>query len=170
MVKVIYKSIKYLFYSAMVIILLLATVFLFKALVIKEQPVNMFGYSFYSVLTGSMEPEISAGDLVVVKRFDESHYQSGMIVTYLTEVSSTPVTHKIIDRTGDMITTQGTANNTKDAPFDVSCIIGEVVYVYSGYYKVSNFIKSPIGIIIIILGGLVIIEGFGLLDKYILKK
>lgn len=168
--KYIYRGIKYLVFSIVVLILVLSIIFLFKNLVLKQEPTSMFGYTSFQVASGSMEPDMSVGDLVVVKKRDSNYYQEGMDITYITEAMKTPVTHRIITRDGDTITAQGIANNTPDAPFDVECIIGEVVYVWEEYYKFSEFVKSPLGIIIILLGGYLVIETFSLLDKKILKK
>ena len=170
MYKLVYNIFKYILTGILLIVFFLSSIFLVKGLVLKEEPINMFGYSFFTVGSGSMEPEIFVGDLIVVKKKDNDHYDVGMVVTYKLESMNTPVTHKIINRDGDIITTQGTANNEEDEPFHVEAIVGEVIYVWSEYYKFSNFVKSPIGIICIILGGFVVIETFSLIDKKILKK
>ena len=138
-----------------------------------ERLAEMFGYSFYYVETGSMEPYIKVGSLIVVKKHDSDYYQVGMNVTYLPVGASSTVTHQIVARDGNTITTRGMntdTNNTNDTPFDVSCIVGEVVHVWEKYYKTMNFVKSPLGIICLALTGFVVVEGIGLLDKIILKE
>lgn len=168
--KLAYQIFKYLIIGSMVLILIFTSIFLFKGLVLKEDPVDMFGVKFFSVATGSMEPEICVGDLVVVVKKDADHYEEGMVVTYQLEGMAKPITHKVVKRDGDMITTQGVFNNHEDKEFHVSNILGEVVFTWKEYYKFSNFMRSPIGMIIVILGGFVLIEGLSILDKVILKK
>ena len=60
--------------------------------------------------------------------------------------------------------------NGEDKEFHVSNILGEVVFTWEEYYKFSNFVRSPMGVIIFILGGFVIVEGLSILDKVVLKK
>ena len=168
--KIAYKTFKCILISLMIALLLLSCIFLFKGLVLKEDPVDLFGFKFFTVATGSMEPEISVGDLVVVQKKKSEHYDVGMVVTYQLEGMAKPITHKIVKRDGDMITTQGVFNNGEDKEFHVSNILGEVVFTWEEYYKFSYFVRSPMGVIILILGGFVIVEGLSILDKVILKK
>ena len=79
-----------------------------------------FGYGAAVVLSGSMEPTYSAGDLLIVKKTD--HYQTGDIVVY--QSGRSLVVHRIIDMNGETVTTQGDANNAPDEPFAVSQIKG----------------------------------------------
>ena len=171
--KKIYKIIKLILLIMVILLLVVLGVYLIKKATSKKPVTKVFGYSFYYVETGSMMPIINVGDLIVVKEFDSDHYQEGMNVTYLLEGAKSTVTHQIVKREGNVITTRGMnaeTNNTDDEPFDVSCIVGEVVHVWSNYYKFINFVKSPVGIICLVLIGFVIVEGVGYLDKIILKK
>lgn len=75
------------------------------------------------VKTGSMEPSIPTGSLIFIQ--DTGSYEEGDIVTFLHR-SNMAVTHRITDINGNMITTQGDANNAEDQPFPAEKIIGEV--------------------------------------------
>lgn len=167
-----FKIIKCVILGIVVLILGFLLIFTFKSLTSDGEPVSMFGYSYFNVATGSMRPEISEGDLVIVKKYDSDHYQVGMTVTYQLSKGSTPVTHRIVSRDGDTIITRGInteTNNRDDEPFNVSCIIGEVVNVIPSFYKVTNFVTSPIGIVLILAVGFCLIEGFALLEKKLVK-
>jgi len=171
--KKIYKISKYVIGCLFLVVVLLLSVYLLKKTIKKSPVTEMFGYSFYYVETGSMEPYIKVGSLIVVKKHDSDYYQVGMNVTYLREGAKTTVTHQIVERDGNTIVTRGMneeTNNTNDEPFDVSCIVGEVTKVYENYYKFMDFVKSPIGIICLALIGFIVIEGIGYLDKIILKN
>lgn len=171
--KKIYKITKLVLLFIVIIILAVLSIYLIKKVTSKKPVTKIFGYSFYYVETGSMIPIINVGDLIVVKEFESDHYQPGMNVTYLLEGAKNTVTHQIVKREGNVITTRGMnseTNNADDDPFDVSCIVGEVVYTWHNYYKFMNFIKSPFGIICLALIGFGVIEGIGLLDKVILKN
>jgi signal peptidase I len=70
-----------------------------------------------------MEPTLSVDDLIIVR--ETENIMSGDIVMYQSEGAM--VVHRIIDIDGDIITTQGDANNTSDTPFDKSCIKGKMI-------------------------------------------
>ncbi len=84
---------------------------------------SVFGISLYSVMTGSMEPVLSAGDVIVSRNYNPgSELKVGDIVTYNGRegaLSGKSITHEIISVTtlGDgsvSIVTQGRANNVPD--------------------------------------------------------
>lgn len=167
------KVIKYIVLVIVVLLLALLLIFTVKSLTSDGEPVEMLGYSFYNVSTGSMRPEIEEGDLVIVKERSSDYYEVGMVVTYQISKGTTPVTHKIVSRDGDTIITRGTnteTNNRDDEPFHVSLIIGEVVKVVPNFYKFTNFMTSPIGIIVVLGVGFLLIEGFTLVEKKLVKK
>lgn len=173
MAEKILKIIKYVVLGFVLLILGFLLVFTIKSLTSDGEPVQVLGYSFYNVTTGSMRPDIEEGDLVIVKKRSSDYYEVGMVVTYQISKGTTPVTHKIVSRDGNTIVTRGTnteTNNRNDDPFDVSLIIGEVVNVIPAFYKFTNFMTSPIGIVIVLGIGFVLIEGFSLLEKKLVKK
>ncbi len=79
------------------------------------------GATPYTILTGSMEPGLPPGTLVVVKPVQPAKIAIGTVITYqLDSGRPTVVTHRIvrvgIDGTGQRIfSTQGDANNAPDA-------------------------------------------------------
>lgn len=98
-----------------------------------------FGFGASFVLTGSMEPEISTDDLVFVKRADELHI--GDVVLYNTGGSN--VLHRITRIDGDMITTQGDANNTEDKPFSKTAVLGVYIGKIPSGGKIIRFVTNP---------------------------
>ena len=56
----------------------------------------MFGYSVFTVLTGSMRSEIPEGSLIITKYTDPNQIQVGDDITYLREDLST-VTHRVVE-------------------------------------------------------------------------
>jgi signal peptidase len=79
------------------------------------------GATPYTILTGSMQPEMPPGTLVVVRPVDPSEISVGSVITYQLESGKpTVVTHRVtgvgVDATGKLrFTTQGDANSTPDA-------------------------------------------------------
>jgi len=105
-----------------------------------------FGYGMAVVMSGSMEPELSVDDLIIVHETDD--YTVGDVVVYQT--GRTPIVHKIIAIEGDTVITQGTANNTADAPISMQDIKGEVVCKLSGVGKLVDALRSPVGVFVVL--------------------
>ena len=69
-----------------------------------------FGYGASVVLSGSMEPALSVGDLLIVR--EQAHYEAGDIVVY--QSGSMPVVHRIVSISEEGVITRGDANNAND--------------------------------------------------------
>ena len=105
-----------------------------------------FGIGAAVVLSGSMEPNLSVGDLlIVVKRND---YAVEDIVVY--QDGNIAVTHRIVSASEDEIITCGDANNTNDAPIHPNQIKGTVVTAIPLVGYAVNAIKTPIGTLCIL--------------------
>lgn len=90
-----------------------------------------FGVGLAVVESGSMEPELSVGDFLIVRR--ASGYEVGDIIVFQGENSL--IVHRIIEKNGNEFVTQGDANNTEDPSIRLEDIKGEVVLAvpYVGY-------------------------------------
>jgi signal peptidase len=112
-------------------------------------------YRLLTVLSGSMEPAIKTGSIVVVKPADD--YKISDIITFGQESKTeTPTTHRIFDIRVDqgrpIYITKGDANNSPDSKEILSKeIIGKVLFSipYVGYAVAAA--KKPIGFILIII-------------------
>lgn len=113
-----------------------------------------FGYGAAVVLSGSMEPEFSAGDLIVVK--EEASYRENDIVVF--RDGNTLVVHRLISIDGEMITTKGDANETSDEPISISAVKGKVLFCIPFAGQVVGFLKTPFGTICIIAIAIALIE------------
>jgi len=113
-----------------------------------------FGYGAAVVLSGSMEPELSKGDLIIVSKTQT--YKEKDIVVF--QDKGTLVVHRIIAVDGDTVVTQGDANNIADDPINVSAIKGKVLFWIPFVGNVVNFIKTPIGTICIVAAAILLIE------------
>lgn len=132
--------------------------------VMKEPVPSFAGYSHLLVTTGSMESEISAGDLIIIK--DTGDYKNGDIITFMHEGETTPTTHRIIYTYGDVYTTKGDANNTSDImSVHISEVYGEVVMIIPHLGLFIQWVKDGGGLIYIV--GIILIIAAGI---YIIKK
>lgn len=130
-----------------------------------HDPVPSFaGYSHLIVTTGSMESEISAGDLIIIK--DTGDYKNGDIITFMHEGETTPTTHRIIYTYGDVYVTKGDANNTADInSVHISEVYGEVVMIVPHLGLFIQWVKDGGGLIYVV--GIILIIAAGI---YIIKK
>ena len=106
--------------------LLLAIYNFFTVRILKNDYSNVFGYTVFEVVSGSMSPEIEKWDLILVKVGDD--YKEGDIISYKSKDAI--VTHRVIEKKDDVLITKGDANNTVDAPVNSSLVIGKVVKTY----------------------------------------
>jgi signal peptidase len=105
-----------------------------------------FGVGSAVVLSGSMEPAVSVGDLLIISRQDS--YQVGDIVVY--QSGRIAVTHRIVSISEDEVITRGDANNTEDDPIPPEHIKGEVVLIIPCVGYLVNIIKTPLVTLVII--------------------
>ena len=99
-----------------------------------------FGIGIAVVLSGSMEPDMSVNDMIIVRSC--SDYTVGDVVVY--QDAHAFVVHKIIQRDGDLVITKGTANDSPDDPVDITRIKGKVVCTVPGLGSLITVIKSPV--------------------------
>lgn len=143
------KILKVIYYVLVGFIALIAVLLIFSTLPITGN------FKAMTVISGSMEPSIKIGSIVVVK--PEQDYKIGDVITFGT-ISKTkaPTTHRIYDikiEGGQPVyITKGDTNNAPDAKeIQKKDIIGEVLFSvpFAGY--VVDFAKKPIGFILIIM-------------------
>lgn len=106
-----------------VFLIIVLVYILYSRYIQKDKVTKIFGYGFLVVLTGSMEPEIQAGELVIIK---EGEYEVNDVITYETE--DLLVTHRVIEKNGDEYICKGDSNNEKDLKVLENQIQGKVVY------------------------------------------
>ena len=117
-----------------------------------------FGYGLATVESGSMEPAFFNGDLLVVRAVDGfSGIAVGDVVVYRSEQGSL-VVHRVVAREGDTLTTQGDANDSPDAPLNLSQVLAVVVAVVPGGGTVVDAMKSPVGIICLLVVAFLLVE------------
>jgi signal peptidase I len=150
--------------SALVLVVVLAAVAPFAAFGV---PQLVGADRSYVVLSGSMEPYMSAGDAVVVAAGPAASIRKGDVITY-ERGGGIPTTHRVVERVTDeqgvAFRTMGDANEDPDpALVRPDSVVGEVVVVlpYVGY--VVQFANTPIGIlslVVVPIGLLVLSEGW----------
>lgn len=113
-----------------------------------------FGYGLSVVLSGSMEPALSVDDLVIVR--ESASYAPGEIVVY--QSGDILVIHRIVDIDGDTLITRGDANSIADDPVSISAVKGKLVGVIPRVGTAVRFLKSPVGIVLLLGAAGVLLE------------
>jgi signal peptidase len=110
------------------------------------------GIHIYTNKSGSMDPIINTGSLIVVRK--QAIYEVGDVVSYnaLAEGKGIIISHRIVGIGGNVYLTKGDANTAVDRETVVPrLIIGKVVLVipYLGY--IVSVVKSTLGVLFTIL-------------------
>lgn len=113
-----------------------------------------FGYGASVILSGSMEPELSVGDLIIVG--ESESYLEGDVVVFQDKTSL--IVHRIVEIEGDSIITQGDANNGRDEPITADAIKGKVLFHIDGAGNVVDFLRTPVGTLIIVALAIALVE------------
>ncbi len=87
---------------------------------------SIFGITTHVIISGSMEPNISEGDIIVVKHCDK--YEIGDVVTYIRE-DGLSITHRIIGIELGGYLIKGDANSYDDGIVSSEQILGKVIWM-----------------------------------------
>jgi signal peptidase I len=116
---------------------------------------SMFGYKIMTVLSGSMEPDIKPGDVVIDKDVSPRLVKVGDVITYKT-TNNILITHRVLDieeKSGQVVfKTKGDANNVEDEKLvSEEDLVGTLVLriPYVGY--ALHFVNSRFGLALFIL-------------------
>lgn len=127
---------------------------------------TVFGYSMFRVSSGSMQPALEVGDVIITKEFDPMTVKKEDIVTYKSEsgsMSGRLVTHRVIrgpykNKGKFYIITKGDANTSEDDPVRLDQIESKYLFKVSVLKFIYNIFVTPAGLLIVI--GLVIFAFF----------
>lgn len=127
---------------------------------------SLFGYRYYTVLTPSMEPAYSVGDVVVVKLSNADEIEVGDAITFNpSSDSSAYLTHRVTEKLEDYegsgetcFRTKGDANDSEDSfLIDSSRVIGKVAFAIPVLGYVIRFVQLrwyfvvPLAVLLIVL-------------------
>ena len=90
---------------------------------------SLFGFRIYRVISGSMQPALQIGDVIIIKK--ANNYAEKEIITY--DNGLTTITHRIKSINGDEIITEGDANDAPDKPITKDRILGKY------FFRISTF-------------------------------
>lgn len=140
----------------------------------KSPQKSLFGYRYYTVLTPSMEPELSVGDMVIVKLANADEIAEGDVITFNpSSETDAYLTHRVTqlfpDYQGTGVTcfkTKGDANETEDSFLvDSSRLIGKVAFHIPKIGYIVRFVQLKWYFVIPLV--IMIFVFFELLKRYL---
>jgi signal peptidase I len=125
--------------------------------VINKGYVAFGGYSFFRVATGSMEPSIPVGSLILTQEKEIETIEIDDVVSFYSKESymnGSIITHRVVDKNEGLdgsilLTTRGDANSTADIHYvDSENLIGKVIWTSESgnfFAKLIAFFSSKMG-------------------------
>lgn len=149
-------------------ILIINLTLIIKSFVYPDKVPGFMGYKPFIVLSGSMEPEFYAGDIVLVKEAPTGTLTTGDIIAF--RLNNSVVTHRIIeinDSEGKReYFTKGDNNNTEDnIAITDDMVEGKYLFRISGVGNFALFMQTPLGMVLFIAVPLILFILYDMLRR-----
>lgn len=119
--------------------------------ILKKDITTINGYAILEVASGSMEPTLLVGDMIIIDTKIDNYKKDDIITFYDSEGSF--ITHRIVSINDKEMITKGDNNNTNDDPSSTDKIVGKYVFKIPKGQKIVSGLKSPI------IAGLILLNG-----------
>ena len=141
-------------YFLIIVLLIYNISLIIQAVVNPSKTPSFFGIKTYSIISGSMEPDIHIGDIVLIKESKNNELYEGDIIAF--RQGQSVITHRIImikeTENGNIYTTKGDNNNTEDKiEINIDLIEGKVIGRIPFLGKISRLLQGNIWIIVMVL-------------------
>ena len=150
--------------TALVVLVVIFAIFLMGS--------RLVGLQVFNVISGSMEPTYSVGDLIYVKEVDPDGIRVGDAITFVLNEDLVVATHRVIriDSENRHFYTKGDANEHEDAnPVHFNNVIGTPVFHIPLLGYVSAYIQNPPGMYVAIGAGVLLVAAVFLPDLFVKK-
>lgn len=142
------KILSIIIWAILIVVLFVNSVILISSFINKDEVPSFFGWKPFITLSGSMQSEIYAGDLAVVKEIDTSELKAGDIIAFRQD--DIVITHRIINIVEEngqkRFITKGDYNNFEDVyPVYEDMIEGKFMFKIAKLGNVAIFIQTPLG-------------------------
>jgi len=121
-----------------------------------------FGWRVDAVFSGSMEPHLKVGGVVITRPVAAEDIKVGDTITFYSPQSEKPTTHRVIaieEGSSFYFRTKGDANEDNDHFIvPVQNMVGKVCFHIPCLGYVTQFVKTPLGLLLtLLIPGLIII-------------
>ena len=134
---------------------------------------RLLGYQVFNVISGSMEPTYSVGDLLYVKSVDPDSVRVGDPITFVLNENLVVATHRVIriDAENRHFYTKGDANETADAaPVHFNNVVGIPKFSIPLLGYVADYIQHPPGTYVAVGFGAALLAAVFLPDRFVKKE
>lgn len=149
-----------------------------KSYLHKDQVPSVGGIFPMIILTDSMVPEFSSGDLIICKTTDADKVKEGDIICFYDPAGNgtTTVTHRVTkittDEEGNLAwETKGDANNTEDGQLvPADNLVGIYQSHLSGLGNVAIFMQTTQGLIICVICPIILLVAYDVIRRRVYEK
>jgi len=154
------KAIKVIILTVLSLIFVLLFTIIVKSWIYPKEVPGIFGYKPMIVMSGSMEPTIKTGDLIIVKETDVKSLKKDDIIAFRVK-DDTLVSHRIVDVSKDKgqyyFETKGDNNNTKDEGLvKDKNVEGKYKLRIAKLGSFLMFIATPLGFVVLLLAAIIL--------------
>ena len=159
-------------------VLVLNCTLIAKSYMNKDQVPSVGGIFPMIILTDSMEPVFSSGDMIICHTIDAEDVKKGDIICFTDPAGNgtTTVTHRVTkvttDDSGSLAwETKGDANNTEDSILvPAKNLVGIYKRTISGLGKVAMFMQTTQGLIICVICPILLLIAYDVIRRRIYEK
>ena len=159
-------------------ILIVNCTMIVKSFIHKDKAPSFFRVTPLIVLTESMEPVISAGDMIITTRIDAQDVSEGDVISFYDPAGNgtSIVTHRVekIATNADgtlLFYTKGDNNNTSDKiPVPEKSLVGLYRFRIVGLGSVAMFMQTTPGLLLCVLLPLILLIGYDVLRRRSYEK
>lgn len=148
------KILNFIIYFILIIIMTYNISLIFQSILNPNKTPSFLGIKTYVIISGSMEPNINIGDIVITKESEEE-LQIGDVISY--RRGQSVITHRITniikqENGENKYRTKGDNNNTEDSEeISIENIEGKVIKVIPKLGEITLLLQNKISIIIIFI-------------------
>lgn len=151
--KIIKNIFKAIIYPIIILVLICNIILLVQKIITPDKIASIFGYKAFVISSGSMEPTLNIGDIVIIKETKQEQISKGNIITFRKDGYN--ITHRIndiIEKDGEKYyQTKGDKNTTNDADLvKYEEIEGVYVFKIDKIGSIITYAQNTTTIIIII--------------------
>lgn len=159
-------------------ILILNCTLILKSYTNKDQVPSVGGVFPMIILTDSMAPEFSSGDLILCHTLDADEVKEGDVICFYDPEGNgtTTITHRVLkvttDENGDLAwETKGDANNAEDSTLvPAKNLVGIYQRHFAGVGNIAMFIQTTQGLIICVICPIILLIAYDVIRRRIYER
>ncbi|SHI06886.1 signal peptidase, endoplasmic reticulum-type [Sporobacter termitidis DSM 10068] len=140
--------------AVLAVIVVVNVTLIVKSYVHPDTVPDFLGYKPFIVLSGSMEPAITAGDLIITREIAPENVSVGDIISFRTDEDAV-VSHRVTEINTDgglSFQTKGDANvGTDNGSVSPDKIEGLYIWRAANLGRLALFIQTPLGMLVFVI-------------------